>query len=393
MIKAEITYISDQQYPIEKADSEQVINNVAALANAGVKITLVIPRRWRTLGIRKEVRQQRIADFYGVENSFQLKELLSLPLTRLRVEKYSHCLIAPFWAKFNGQDIVYTRHPLPALIALFLGINILFETYRNYSAHNTFFGKFLAKCARHPRFLGVITHSELSRQSLEKLGIDREKIITIHNGFNPSHYNGGIRKHEARDQLKLSRMIKMASYAGRLDKEKGVDTLLDLAERTPEVTYYLIGKSQQEPEEWIREAARGRGLNNVEYVPWVKADKLVRYLKASDVLLIPPTEKPLTKYGKTVLPLKLFLYLSAERPILAPSLPDILDVLNDENAALVEPDNIEEAAAAVKKLFSDRAWADRLAKNARETSQNFTWARRAEKILAFINHRMEAMGK
>lgn len=393
MLNLKTFYISDQQYPIEKADSEQVINNVAALAGAGVKITLVIPRRWRTFGVSKQKRQRRIAEFYGVENSFRLKELISFPLTPLRMEKYAHALVAPLWAKITRQDIVYTRHPLPALISLLLGIKVLYETYRNYADHNQWLGKLLARASRKNNFLGVITHSRLAKQGLLKLGIEEEKVATIHNGFNPGLYNGDITKEQARKELNLPRQAKIACYSGRLDKEKGVDTLIDLAERTPEITCFLIGKSQKEPEGWIDETARTRGLTNIQHVPWVQIGELVKYLKASDLLLIPPTEKPLTKYGKTVLPLKLFLYLSAGRPILAPSLPDMLDVLNDKNAALVAPDNIDEAARAVRRIFSDGDWSDRLAKNARETSQNFTWQRRAERIFEFINCRLEAMKK
>ncbi len=388
MLHFKISYISDQQYPIEKADSEQVINNVAALAGAGVKITLVIPRDWRTFGMDKEMRRQRIAEFYGVENSFVLKELVSLPLTRLRLEKYSHCMIAPVWAKFTAQDIVYTRHPLVALLSLLLGLKILFETYRNYSGHNRFLGKLLARCSGRPNFLGVITHSELSKQSLEDSGFAPEKVTTIHNGFNPDLYSGNGGKEAARDQLHLPRQLKLACYAGRLDKEKGVDALIDLAERTPEITYLFIGKAQKEPEDWIEQTARLRGLTNIRFVPWVQTKELVKYLIASDVLLIPPTERPLIQYGKTVLPLKLFLYLSAGRPILAPSLPDTEDVLNPGNAALIKADDLDEAAETIRKIFSDRNWASNLARGSRLTSAQYTWQRRSEKIIEFINRRL-----
>lgn len=113
--------------------------------------------------------------------------------------------------------------------------------------------------------------------------------------------------------------------------------------------------------------------------------ELPKYLFASDVLIIPPTAGPLMRYGETVLPIKTFIYLAAGRCILAPALPDTAGVLNDQNAVLVQPDNLDSAAKAIRKIFEDEGWVSSIAKQAQLDSKNYTWQSRAKRIIEFVN--------
>lgn len=388
-----IAYISDQQFPIEKADSEQVMNTISALAAEGVEIPLVIPKAWRNLRVSKEDRLQRLRDFYQLTNGFHLQELLHLPLTNLRLEKYSHGVIAPLWAKISGYNMIYTRNPLPAFTAVRLGMPIVYETYRMYGGRNLLLGKWLAKLTHTDKLLGIITHSQPSKESLLKLGAQEKKIAVIHNGFNDALYSEPILKTHARRILNLPESENIACFTGRLDRDKGVDTLVELAAKTPDVNFYFIGIVQNEAEDWIEKLAAERNLKNVFRLPWMSVDKLRYYFFAADVLLIPPTSAPLLKSRKTVLPIKLFQYLAAGRVILAPALPDIQSVLNDANALLVEPDNLEAASRGLRRVFADRKWSDAIARQSKKDSEEFTWQQRAQKIIAFINERITDNGQ
>ena len=87
------------------------------------------------------------------------------------------------------------------------------------------------------------------------------------------------------------------------------------------------------------------------------------------------------RYRRTVLPMKVFSYMAAGRPIVAPDLPDIREVLaNGQTALLVPPDDTNAAVAAVRGLLQDSARADRMGSAAREASRRFTWEARAQKI-------------
>ncbi len=379
-----IAFISDQQYPIDKADSEQTMNTVASIATEGLDVSLVIPRKWRNI-FRSTLKLKReLIEFYSVDSAFELVELLHFPLTSFRLEKYFHGLIAPIYAAVAGYDIVFTRNPMIALVSLALQKKVIFETYRLYNNKKSMIAKLLAKLTNNPNLAGIMTHSECSRNALIKLGVHPQKIDVMHNGFNPKLLMPRLSKIDARKQLNWDFEAKIACYTGSIQSLKGIETILDVAVRTPEVNYYFIGKYRQSSKNWFEAEISKRGLNNVKKYDWVQQKELSTYLYAADFLVIPPAASPLLKFGKTVLPIKLFIYLAAGRPILAPELPDSRSILNAGNAVLVEPDNIEQAAAAVRKIFSDETWALSLSEHALLDSQNLTWACRARKIREFL---------
>ena len=172
-------------------------------------------------------------------------------------------------------------------------------------------------------------------------------------------------------------------YAGRINAQKGLDQLLALADLRPDTLFLLIGS---EGEGAIEAEAAARA--NVRVLPWQAPAELPAWLHAADVLLIPPSRAPLERYRNCVLPLKLFSYLAAGRPILAPIAPDTAELLGDgDNALLVPPGDPQAAAAALDRL-RDPALAARLGANAYARSAELTWDARAEKIHAFLEERL-----
>src|SRR6185503_9755611 len=123
---------------------------------------------------------------------------------------------------------------------------------------------------------------------------------------------------------------------------------------------------------------------NVRIVPWQAPADLPAWLGAADALLIPPSRAPLEQFRNCVLPLKLFAYLAAGRPILAPAAPDTAELLADGETALLVPPGDPEAAAAALDRLRDPALAARLGAAALARSGELTWDRRAEEILAFL---------
>ncbi|MFQ5601950.1 MAG: glycosyltransferase [bacterium] len=393
--KKKIAYISDNQFMLDRSDaeSEQVINTVSTLAAEGLNIELVIPRMWRNLGVAAESRKQAIGNYYRVANGFGLKELLHLPRMPLRLEKYSHALLASPYARLKHHDLIYTRHRASLLLALQLGLPVVFETYRIYARSPLNCAKKIAKLSHRRNLLGIITHSIPAKESLVQAGADENKIAVIHNGFNPALLAPRLSQQEARKQLGWTEDDQIVCYAGRLDKMKGLEMVLQMAARLPALKFYFIGKTVSDRADWITTAARRDQLKNVKQFPWAPVLELPKYLFASDVLLIPPSAKPMMQYGRTILPIKTFLYLSAGVPILAPDLPDTQGVLHEKNAALVPPDDVESASVALRKLFADRAWAHSIARQARLDSEKFTWQQRAKRIAEFLSQRLQEYEK
>jgi len=85
-------------------------------------------------------------------------------------------------------------------------------------------------------------------------------------------------------------------------------------------------------------------------------------------------------------PLKLFEYMAAGVPIVASDLPSTREILTPEvNAVLVPPNNPQALAAGIQRVLEDRDLANRIAQNALEDVMQFSWKKRAEKIIIFLH--------
>jgi glycosyltransferase involved in cell wall biosynthesis len=240
----------------------------------------------------------------------------------------------------------------------------------------------LRRNVRQPDCLGLILHSHYAAEAYRRAGVAEDKLLVAHNGYDPP----GARPDQAvaRAALELPADRKIALYAGRINATKGLDTLLALADRRPEVLFVLVGS---EGDGEIERAAAQRA--NVSIAPWADPRALPAWLAAADVLLIPPSRAPLERFGNCVLPIKLYAYLAAGRPILAPAAPDTAELLeHGSNAWLVPPDDPDAAADGLDRLLGDGALAARLSANALGLSESLTWDRRGERIERFLRERL-----
>ena len=154
------------------------------------------------------------------------------------------------------------------------------------------------------------------------------------------------------------------------------------------MVFLLVGAvAGSEQEKTVLRIAKELGAENIRLTPQVPPSEVSAYLFASDCLVIPPTAAPLVRHGRTVLPMKTFSYLAAGRPIVAPDLPDLREVLHhQENALLVPPDDVEESAAAIRSAVFDRSLAEKLGSGARRDAAHFTWRARAERLSVFLQN-------
>jgi glycosyltransferase involved in cell wall biosynthesis len=195
----------------------------------------------------------------------------------------------------------------------------------------------------------------------------------------------------ARERLGLETTQCLATYTGHVDITKGIPFLVRVAQQIPDVIFQLVGAaSESEKERTVLRLVQESGAGNVRLVPRVTPVEVPTYLFSSDCLIIPPTAEPFQRHRRTVLPMKTFSYLAAGRPIVAPDLPDLREVLrHDENALLVPPDNVDAAVAAIRLAVFNRPIGERLGSVARRDAERYTWPRRAEHFSAFLQNALQ----
>ncbi|MBK9017276.1 MAG: glycosyltransferase [Saprospiraceae bacterium] len=380
-----IAMISSERYPHHDTNTQQVIKNLNGLYNIGMDVELIIPAQPNNFFNSKYDIHAEIAKYYNVSNKLKIKVLKTIPTSKLRLEKFFHSLVATIYAVIKKRyDIVYTRNKFSALIAFFLGKKLIFETYRRLGDESPIAMKWLGKSAKSNKFVGMVLHSNVAAASMLRAGFPKEKLLVLHNGVDNSDMLPILSKTQAREKLNLDSSSKYVVYTGNMQRNKCIESLVDIAAYLPDIKFLLVGGK---PEDIARLTAycEAKHVRNVLLVERQPINVVSQYLYAADALIIPPVSAPMEKFGRTVLPFKLFPYLAAGRPIVAPDQADMRELIrHQENGLLVTPDDAKQNAEDIRALFSDEKMQERLATNAAETSRSLTWEARAEKFKKWL---------
>jgi len=369
-----ILYLANARIPSRTANSIQVMKVSAALASLGHEVELVVPRFHG-----RPAETHGLEEHYGVRGGFRVRWLAGWRLLgRVAWEG-----LAAAHALRSRADLFVTRNERVAWTLARAGRATVLEVHQPPAKHLDRWA--MDALAATPGLRLVVVISEALRRRLvaahPTLGTTR--ALVEHDGVDLARFAGGPSAPEARARLGWPETPLTAGYAGHLYAGRGVDLVLELAGRFPLMAFRLMG-GEPEAVERVREEARDRRLANVTLHGFVANQELPLHLAACDVLLMP--------YGKRVeasggaetggfaSPLKLFEYMAARRAILASRLPGVLEVLDEENALLCEPDDPASWAAALERA-RDPALRERLAARARADVEPYAWERRMERIL------------
>ncbi len=393
-----LLYICHESLPSPHTNTEQLVHTASELTRQGCRVDLIIPKNRNSSGVAAE-RHREIAAFYGIdravfESGLNLIELSYPAVFGSRLRMPMHDIRAVMSSRAGSYDLVYTRDPFPLLVSLAAGIRTVFETYRTDFNTSSRYRPWRSFCYSRSQLLGIVTHSRLSRESFLDAGISPSRILLAYNGCSPISPTPEGKRVEIRRNLglaternlRLTADRKMVLYAGHINRQKGVDVFIPLAQMLDDVQFVLLGAVHDSPESArLEQKLASQGISNVAVVPRVSPSLVDDYISAADILIIPPSSEPLTKSRRTVLPLKTFRYMAAGRPIVAPDLPDIREVLeHGHNAVLVPADSPERAVAAIKELMNDTRMQERISENALHDSRKYSWEGRADRISAFL---------
>lgn len=292
-----------------------------------------------------------------------------------------------FRREFRQADLVYTRNLWVAALAVLCGQRVVYDHYRPWPEQIPPLRLPIYRLISHPRFLAALSHSEYTRARYLDIGIPREKLFCVRNGYDPQRLGEQVSPQTAKRRIGIDADRKTVVYTGRVNHKKGLELALEAAKRLPDHLFLLVGGSGHG-----RLEALAEGIPNVRIVPWQSHEALAGFIHAADVLLIPPSLKPLAEFGSTVIPLKLYLYMASGRPILAGDTPDVREVLeHGRNAFLCRPDCVDSLVAGIGALTGDAARAQRLGAAAVADSRELTWSARALRIAAILKSRIAAI--
>lgn len=362
-----LIYLANIYLPGVWAHSLQTMKMCEAFAANGLEVELVTGM--------KRAKDKEIFSYYNIKTKFKITKIPYFDLSAKGSSKVnfllrtiSFLLFARFYVIFKKYDILYFRSALAGLL-----FNNFYLEVHGLPPH---FKKWHRLTYRKAKKIIVLTR--FLKEELVADGVEATKIIIAPDAVDLKEFQLNLSKEEARKKLLLPLDKKIIAYCGNFyfHDWKGVDILLESLKYLSGVLCLLVGGHETEIKE-IKQRFKnydlfitGRQTHN----------KVPFYLKAADILILPNKKgEAISEYYTS--PLKLFEYMASGRPIVASDLPSIREALNENNAVLVEPNNPEALAAGVKQLLADGQLAERLARQALAEVHNYTWQKRAERII------------
>jgi glycosyltransferase involved in cell wall biosynthesis len=396
-----IAIVAPSEIPARRANTLQVMKMAQAYAKLGHDAHLIIPKASSLLAAQDSATPDwaHLALHYGLSEIFPATWLPAHP----KLRRYDFSLSAVRWAQRWQADLLYTRLPQAAALASRSGMGTILELHDLPQGR---FGPWMLRqflAGAGARRLVIITHA--LAQAIERQTAIPERLqssaaifsgafsVIAPDGVDLERFQDLPTPSAARQQLYQSLLTRgihlqperfTAGYTGHLYPGRGVENLLALAEKLPEINFLIVGGEPNDIER-LQSRVAALQLRNLFLVGFVPNAKLPLYQAACEVLLMPYQPQVAASSGGDIArylsPMKLFEYLACGRGILSSNLPVLQEILNEDNAILLPPGDLLAWVQAINRLQSDPELLAQLANRARQDAARFTWEKRAARIL------------
>lgn len=364
-----LLYIANIRMPTEKAHGLAVMKMCEAFADRGVRLRLLVP-------FRHNDRDEDPFEYYGVRKVFTIRKLPSIdyihlfPRVGFVVQSLTFAASVFFFCLFSDDGLIYGRDDWSLLLLSLFKKNVVWEAH---TAKRSIITKLLLK-----RCVKLVVISQGLKDHFISLGHNASDILIASSGVDFSQFNFSQSEEDLREELSLPQDKKIISYIGKyktMGQSKGVEELVEIfkqiSEDRPDLYLLVVGGDCDE------EVEHAQG--NIKMMKAVRPTQLPKYMAASDILVINYPRND--HFSSFMSPLKLFEYMASGTPIVAASLPSIEEIVNDSSALLVSHEKIGEG---ILTLANNPKKGEQLALRAREVVQEYTWKKRAERILHFL---------
>lgn len=285
--------------------------------------------------------------------------------------------------RYRKHELVYVTNPPMAYLSSLLLKNpfsiIVYDTYPD-ALQNVGIGKgnFIYKWwSKKNRKLfakakKIVTLSDGMADCLANY-VEREKITVVPNWSSKASFgpvakseNPFVKEHGLENKFTVM-------YSGNMGFTHNVETIIEVAKKLSDderIHFMLIGDGKKKPE--LQEMSSNYGLKNCTFLDWQPADMLPFSLASADLGVITLNDET----AKVSVPSKTYNLLAVGAPLLCivPEDSELASmVAKYQNGACFQPDQIDEIAAFILGLASDKEKKEAMVNRSLAASKNYTY--------------------
>lgn len=362
-----IAYLFNSSTPSSNPASIQVVNTCGALASLSYDIKLIVPNTGFKTSLSK---------FYDLRKSPKLIRLKYFDKTPFGINYYLFSIISILYGILNKTEIYFTRNLFTLFLLNLLKKKTIVEIHHDLNNEGRLV-KFLYRnfdIFNKKNILKVIAITNPVKKYLVKnFKIDKKKIQIISSASSLNFKFQKLRKKKSYN----------IGYFGSLDRSKGSNFIIDLSKVDKHNNYFIYGGSIKEVIELKKDISK-----NLKIYSRVPYSKIRENMSKMDILLMPSNPKKLKSLGgigniaKFTSPLKLFDYLASGKLIISSNLKVFEEIIKDKkNCIIVDKLDIRSWTNEINKISSNLIQVNKIKKNAFDLSKQFTYLKRAKKIM------------
>jgi len=225
----------------------------------------------------------------------------------------------------------------------------------------------------------IIVVSDFLKEKIRERGINGAKVYVMPNGVDTALFNPARVHNHLRDQWGIDKHTVVLGFIGWFVAWHNLELLIEVFSqivKNENVALMLIGDGVLK--ERLQQMAQDFGVTHKVIFPGaVPYEQVPEYIAMMDICVIPGSNE----YRS---PIKLFEYMAMEKPVVAPRLKPIQDVIQDgQEGILFSPDDRESLQQSLEFLIDRHEKHTMVGQNARnKIIAKHTWRKNAEQIVA-----------
>jgi glycosyltransferase involved in cell wall biosynthesis len=363
MLNDKITYIADFSLPNKSAYSLHVIKMCDGFSELKKNVELIIPH------LNKKYSSKRIRKDYLLKHKFKIKGFFLTKNENNFFNKLYFTFKIKKYLKNKSKSLIISRSIIPSLILAIFNIKNIIEIHTELTGITKFFFLIIKINYINKNLKFIFINDYLRR----KFNVKKDRSIILFDAVDYKDFK----------PIKTNLIKKTCFYSGSFVRGKGVEIILKIAKKIPDINFHLYGNINTIYDKSILNTKP----KNIEFKGYLTYSNLVKKINNYKVLLMPYKKNvgvlisniDVSRYFS---PLKMFDYLAAGKIIIASDLNVYRNILKNNENSIIVKENVNLWCKNIKKVFKTNSF-NNMGKNARKSSKKFSWVNRANEVLNF----------